>query len=626
MPKDGALYSRTYEKAFKEKTAVLVSGPFGNDKDEWTKLCFTDTTDIEVAIPETIKMSKSDAVYFILSDGETKAPAGYTLSAEASDKYFVNASVVTNDGLKCIKLVATDAGDVIPVTITAKNADVTYSRVINLDISHVFVEDLLLAETEVGVDVDGSYRLAYTPTPEDASVAVTWVSEDESIAKVDDKGVVTGVAPGTVKVYALAKASDGTDVKSDECVVTVSTISFHSGYERVVLYVSKPDNNNDGKVTVNWDDNAHSQSFNIADFSDKVMKLELKPGDELEHSYEVVVTDKSGNEISKDVLTGAAYGPVWEAGLVERTARYSWTLAGGTAGNIAITATYYAQMSAAPADCKSIIRYTNNRGEVVEYEFPVTATKVDQQTLRFAEGSTIEYRNEYCPANGLDTISIPAKGEWKLSPWKAPHFYFSKAERSEWRAYASHFSSQGSYGQPSCVLNGNNYFGGSWVSLMSPYTYKKTDGKSYYRMYTYGGSSYYACKARVLMLDLGKPMDVYGIAMRQTNQGNMAYYRVFVGGDNFECPYATYDEETDNYTFTVDANWDEWNAKWIGEETAFGTIAAQGTGYSSTRVSNPTFSEPKRGRYIAVVFLTTTNNKGQLHVSDFNALALPVTE
>ena len=37
---------------------------------------------------------------------------------------------------------------------------------------------------------------------------ITWSSEDEKIAKVDDKGVVTGIGAGTVKIRALCKSSE----------------------------------------------------------------------------------------------------------------------------------------------------------------------------------------------------------------------------------------------------------------------------------------------------------------------------------------------------------------------------------------------------------------------------------
>ncbi|MBQ6066796.1 MAG: Ig-like domain-containing protein, partial [Clostridia bacterium] len=63
------------------------------------------------------------------------------------------------------------------------------------------------------------YTLKATVSPRKASVqTVTWYSEDESIARVDENGVVTAVAPGKTVIYALSddgyfRASCKTEVR-----------------------------------------------------------------------------------------------------------------------------------------------------------------------------------------------------------------------------------------------------------------------------------------------------------------------------------------------------------------------------------------------------------------------------
>ena len=52
---------------------------------------------------------------------------------------------------------------------------------------------------------------------------VTWTSSDPSIATVDDKGVVSAVAPGKAKITAVSNANKE---KSAECEVTVSGITL----------------------------------------------------------------------------------------------------------------------------------------------------------------------------------------------------------------------------------------------------------------------------------------------------------------------------------------------------------------------------------------------------------------
>lgn len=52
---------------------------------------------------------------------------------------------------------------------------------------------------------------------------VTWTSASPSIATVDDKGVVTAVAPGKTKITAASKADP---TKTDECTVAVSGVTL----------------------------------------------------------------------------------------------------------------------------------------------------------------------------------------------------------------------------------------------------------------------------------------------------------------------------------------------------------------------------------------------------------------
>ena len=56
----------------------------------------------------------------------------------------------------------------------------------------------------VTVAVDMSQQLTAVPEPENAEYMLTWASSDETIATVDDQGMVTGVAAGTCTVTATS--------------------------------------------------------------------------------------------------------------------------------------------------------------------------------------------------------------------------------------------------------------------------------------------------------------------------------------------------------------------------------------------------------------------------------------
>jgi len=82
---------------------------------------------------------------------------------------------------------------------------------------YVAVEKVELDETAVQVDLNGAAtkQLAATVTPADATAEVEWESNDESVATVDETGLVTGVAVGVAAITAKAGG------KSASCAVTV---------------------------------------------------------------------------------------------------------------------------------------------------------------------------------------------------------------------------------------------------------------------------------------------------------------------------------------------------------------------------------------------------------------------
>ncbi len=79
------------------------------------------------------------------------------------------------------------------------------------------VASVELSQTEITLEVDGTATLTAAVTPDNATnKTVTWESDKESIATVDNTGKVTAIAEGTAKITATA------DGKSADCTVTVT--------------------------------------------------------------------------------------------------------------------------------------------------------------------------------------------------------------------------------------------------------------------------------------------------------------------------------------------------------------------------------------------------------------------
>ena len=87
-------------------------------------------------------------------------------------------------------------------TITAKTNDGGKTATCEVSVIKP-VESVTISDAETMVPVEGEVTLTVTVTPEDATIKdIEWSSSDESIAKVDATGKVTGVAEGTATITA----------------------------------------------------------------------------------------------------------------------------------------------------------------------------------------------------------------------------------------------------------------------------------------------------------------------------------------------------------------------------------------------------------------------------------------
>jgi len=233
------------------------------DKIEYKKVDVSDEikTEAEVnasaedtKVQETVESANKDTVAFVestkteLGEGSYKeinkatiADPSLTASALRTDTFFKLSNIATNDvSLKRGESVAVNtslAGDFITWLsdnelvasvdggqtgsmniITGKKggtASVTASNGTDIETFQVTV-----TETQFTLDKSSiTIGVGKTETIK-ASVAVTWTSDDPSVATVDANGVVTGVKDGTTTI--VARAEDGAAMT---CSVTVSSVS-----------------------------------------------------------------------------------------------------------------------------------------------------------------------------------------------------------------------------------------------------------------------------------------------------------------------------------------------------------------------------------------------------------------
>ena len=110
-------------------------------------------------------------------------------------------------------------------------------------VQEVAVNGVSLNEHELNIYANDEVTLKATVNPSDATKKdVYWTSDDKNVAKVSDKGVVTGVGAGST--YIFVTTVDGN--KKDSCKVNVSKGIKISDENFLAALIANSDINKDG--------------------------------------------------------------------------------------------------------------------------------------------------------------------------------------------------------------------------------------------------------------------------------------------------------------------------------------------------------------------------------------------
>lgn len=97
----------------------------------------------------------------------------------------------------------------------------------------------------------GNTQLTAGFMPEGSSAPVSWESSDTTIAKVDEKGNVTGLKPGSVTITATALNAEGTTISTTHAI-TVN--AKQQTDDAKFYYLKSPDKNPRSNATSDWGD------------------------------------------------------------------------------------------------------------------------------------------------------------------------------------------------------------------------------------------------------------------------------------------------------------------------------------------------------------------------------------
>ena len=170
----------------------------------------------------TVKPSK---LVYAMSDGSTKTMTEGFPSIHWSSSDSSVASIDSNTGVVTgVKQGTVTITGQIKGVKDASGKELDIRATTTVQVNPASELSITLDKEQVWLAVGGKTTLVSTVSNYISDQGVTWSTADEKIAKVDEKGVITGVAAGTVKITATTKEKNAAGKQlAAICVVTVNS-------------------------------------------------------------------------------------------------------------------------------------------------------------------------------------------------------------------------------------------------------------------------------------------------------------------------------------------------------------------------------------------------------------------
>ena len=265
-----------------------------------------DKSDVSVAEKATVTIAPSKMEYkYTNGKTESKTSGFPTISWSTSDKSI--ATVDDKGGVTGVKAgsatitasaagIKDKSGKELSVTATCK-VTVTASKTLTVT----------LDQEKASVAVGKKITLKPTVQNYASDSGVTWTSSDEKIAKVDDKGVVTGVKVGSVTITATTKEKSTANNEKVKATCTVTVTSDAMNDKKTLLK-----DNNGNQVYIkdskgNYVEAVYADYYTAEKFYIK-NKVEYKYTGWQTIDNNTYYFDKNGNYVTgKQIIQGVEY-------------------------------------------------------------------------------------------------------------------------------------------------------------------------------------------------------------------------------------------------------------------------------------------------------------------------------
>lgn len=344
-------------------------------------------------------------------------------------------------------------------------------------------------------------------------------------------------------------------------------VEARRGFQRVVLNWDLPMDPSIHTAKLYWDSRTQSMDFDYASFPDGKVSVVIPNLEDRSYTFEVVNFDANNNSSLAAEITTSPFGDSWLVSHAERSVvstEMDGTSARVTLGSLTdeVVATKF--------------RYLKTTGETVETV--VLSSEKEVLLPNAQQWKYYEYQSAFCAAEGIDTVWT---GNWMRSPYPIA----SRVDDKTATVTVTDNQIRGSF-MPNLILDGI-----------------KDDGNS--RWFSSNDASYRGLFPKILVIDTKRNGD------NAMTFNHFVFYQdpdpdrqdkrfiknveIFVGDTKFN------PNDTNNYS------------------RSFGEPVATLSLNKFDPIQETVLKEPKRGRYVAIVFLDSHDKSGFIDLWELDA-------
>ena len=343
-------------------------------------------------------------------------------------------------------------------------------------------------------------------------------------------------------------------------------VNAERGYQRIVISWDLPMDPSIRTAKLFWDSRTQSRDFDYSSYPDGKVSVAITDLEDRSYTFEIVNYDGSDNASLSAEITSSPFGESWLVSHAERSMDYvelDGTDAVVTMGKLTdeIVATKF--------------RYINASGSEVESR-PFLVSEPEIRLPNAKKWKYLEYQSAYCPAGGIDTV-------W-LNNWtKSPYPVATNVENTS-TVTVTENQVRDAF-KPELILDGI-----------------KDSGNS--RWYSSNNANYRMLFPKILVIDT---------KLNGTNAMTFNHF-VFYEDPDPEGQTRRYIRSINVFVGDTKFNPDDANyARTFGEPVLTASLN------QLSPVQDFIVDNPKRGRYIAIVFRNSFNSSGFIDLWEFEA-------